>query len=114
MEILHSCIRRMSLYNNVKQKKKKKPPQKWLTLDLTKQHLHQQMGPLCHAPGLIAKAKLYSFFPNLKDTLHAQPVGPAHIHKSISGPCYFNYWTAVIIESGGNYGNIIPRINTTI
>lgn len=98
----------------VQQCENKDPPQKWLTLAITKQHFHQHIGPLCHAPGLIAKAKLSPFFPNLRDTFHARPGGPAHIHKSISGPCCFNYCTAVIIESGGNYGNIIPRINTTI
>lgn len=111
MEILHSCILRVSPYNNVKIKNLHK---KWLTLDITKQHFHLQIRPLCHAPGLIAEAKLSSFFPNLRNTFHAQPGGPAHIHKSISGPCCFNYCTAVIIESGRNYGNIIPRINTII
>lgn len=67
----------------VKQCENKATPQKWLILDITKQHLHQQIGPLCCALGLIAEAKFPSFSHNLRNSFDAQPGDWAHSYKSI-------------------------------
>lgn len=76
--------------------------------------LSKYRGPLRCFGGLIAEAKLPSVSPNLRDAFHVHPGDQAHSHESISrSPC-FNYCTTVITKSRGNYGNIIPRINTTI
>lgn len=71
-------------------------------------------GLLCCVLELTAGAKLPSFPPSLRGTFHAHPGDQAHSYESISrSPC-FNCCTTGIIKSRGNYGNIIPRINTTI
>lgn len=76
--------------------------------------LTKYTGLLCCVLELTAGAKLPSFPPNLRGTFHAHPGDQAHSYESISrSPC-FNYCTTGIIKSRGNYGNIIPRINTTI
>lgn len=76
--------------------------------------LVKYIGPLYCILGLIAEAKLPSFSPNLGDAFNAHPGDQVHSYESIlRSPC-FNYCTTVIIKSRGNYGNIIPRINTTI
>ena len=76
--------------------------------------LVKYMGPLGCVLGLSAEGKLPSFSPSLGDVFHAHLRDQAHGYESISrSPC-FNYCTTGIIKSRGNYGNIIPRINTTI
>lgn len=92
----------------VKQCENKPTSEKRLTLDIAKQHFHRIPRTTVCVLGLIAEAKLPPSSPDLRDG------DQVHSYESISrSPC-FNYCTTVIIKSRGNYGNIIPRINTTI
>lgn len=109
METPHSRILRLSLENNAG--KTKQLPACGLVCTPPPAPLQLPPGPT-QCWGVNCQGQVPFFLPNLR-CFRGPSREPLTAHEHFGSPS-FNYCSAVIIKSGGNYGNIIPRINTTI